>query len=345
MKAYHLDLFNDVDGIVLHDHEMPVVKGNELLIRIKAVSLNRRDTYILDQTYPLPAKQGIIPVSDGAGEIVAIGQDVSRFEVGDKVIGCYFPRWRDGKMGYDVVDQLGCTMNGMLTEYAVLHEDSVVKFPAFLSWEEAATLPCAGLVAWSALMGPSAITPGCTILTIGSGGVSLFAIQFAKMVGATIISLTSSDSKMERLISLGATHVINYRTDTEWDETVLKITNNKGVDRVIETGGTDTLEKSIKATALGGEVVAVSPVGTLNDNQTNELKYFLHSLFVRLVTLKPLFVGSRLSLESMCRAIESNRVRPVIDKVFSFEEAKEAYRYFATGNQMGKVIIKGSIDQ
>lgn len=341
MKSYHINLFKNVSGIVTREETILQPGDNEVLIRIKAVSINRRDIFILNQTYPLSAKQDVIPLSDGAGEIVATGKNVTRFAKGDKVIANYFPKWRDGKMGYDVVDQLGCTMDGMLTEYAVVHEDALVKFPYFLSWEEASTLPCAGLVAWSSLMGSNPIKPGNTVLTIGSGGVALFVIQFANLMGAKVIALTSDDDKIEKLKSLGATHVLNYRKDSDWDKTILELTNGYGIDRVVETGGTDTIEKSIDASAMGGEIILLSPFGTINDIQPKELKYVLSNLFVRLVTLRPVFVGSRLSMEDMCRAIDINQLHPVIDKVFEFDKAQEAYHYFIEGRQMGKVIIKG----
>jgi NADPH:quinone reductase-like Zn-dependent oxidoreductase len=339
MKAYHLDSFGDVEGINMRQQNEPVPNEHEVLVKVRTVSLNRRDWYILHQTYPLPGRLGVIPLSDGAGEVIAMGSAVTRFKKGDRVMGNYFARWRDGRMGIDIMDQLGCTLDGMLCEYAVLREEWLVHVPANLSWEEAATLPCAALTAWSALSGISA---GNTVLTIGSGGVSLFAIQFAKLFGASVIALTSRDQKIKSLQSIGADHVLNYVTNPFWHQQVLALTEGRGVDRLIETGGMDTLEQSVQATTLGGEIVLLSPVGTIGTVNTPDIRKILSSLFVKLITLRSHFVGSRLEFETMNRAIAQNNVRPVIDKVFSFAETPDAYRYLGAGEQFGKVIISVS---
>src|SRR6185437_12863166 len=187
MRSYYIDSFGTLEGIKVQDLPDPnpaLLESTDVLIAVRAASVNRRDLYILRQTYPLRAKQVVIPLSDGAGEVVAVGSQVSRFKPGDRVMGNYFPRSRDGRVGLDIMDQLGCTFDGMLTQYAVLKEDWLVSIPDYLSWEQAATLPCSGLTAWSALFGSRPIHPGETILTIGSGGVAVFAIEFAKMAGA-----------------------------------------------------------------------------------------------------------------------------------------------------------------
>lgn len=340
MRSYHIEGFKDIGQIRIREHDIPKPKENEVLVKVKAVSLNRRDLYILDQTYPLPATLGIIPVSDGAGEVIAVGDAVKGFNIGDRVIGNYFPNWRDGMMGAEVMDQLGCSLNGMLSEYVVLRQDWLVHVPAGLSWEEASTLPCSALTAWSALMGPRPVTAADTVLTIGSGGVSIFAIQFASMLGARVISLTSKDQKVVRLKSLGAGNVLNYITNHDWHTGICELTNGQGVTRVIETGGTDTFEKSVQAVAMGGEIALVSPSGTITKGVDVSLGKILMSLFLKLVTVRPLFVGSRLSLEAMCNAINQNNLKPVIDSIFPFEDARGAYRYMAEGQQMGKVVIQ-----
>lgn len=336
MKSYHIESFGDVDGIVSRQHDEPVPGRHEVLVKVHAASLSRRDWYILHKMYPLPARLGVVPISDGACEVVKVGSDVTMFKVGDRVAGNYFPRWRDGRIGNDIIDQLGCTLDGMLTEYALLNEEWLVHIPENLSWEEAATLPCAALTAWSAL---SNISPGDTILIIGSGGVSLFALQFAKLFGACVIALTSRDEKIGKLKSLGADHVLNYQTNTAWNKEVLELTEGRGVDRVIETGGTDTLEQSVQATAMGGEIILLTSVGTINPQANPEIRKILTPLFVRLITIKPSFVGNRLDFEAMNRAIVQHNLHPIIDKIFSFEEVHNAYRYFAAGEHFGKVVI------
>jgi NADPH:quinone reductase-like Zn-dependent oxidoreductase len=339
MQSYHIETFGDVNGIALQEHDIPQPGEGEVLVQLKAASLNRRDLYILQQTYPLPGRQHIVPLSDGAGEVAAVGRNVSRFQVGDRVTGTYFPKWQSGPFEADLVDQLGCTINGMLSEYALLDEDWLVKIPEHLCWEEAATLPCAALTAWSSLTGPSPVFPGETVLTIGTGGVSLFAIQFAKLLGANVIALTSRNEKADQLQSLGATHILNYRTYPNWSQQVLELTGGKGVNRVVETGGTDTLEQSIQASAIGGQVALLTPAGSANGASANNLHKILTPAFVRLVTLRPLFVGNRLDFEKMNQAISHHQLHPVIDRVFAFTEAKEAYRYFSSAQHLGKVII------
>lgn len=338
MNAYIIENFGSIDGITLTERPIPTPGPNQVLIKVKAVSIARRDLYILNQVYPLPPKQGIIPLSDGVGEVVSTGANVTRFKTGDRVAGNYFANWRDGQIDMDIIDQLGCTLDGMLAEYVLLNEDWLVRIPANLSWEEAATLPCAALTAWSALTGPRPVLAGDTVLTIGSGGVSVFAIQFAKMMGARVIALTSKDSKFQALRNLGADEVINYTSHADWHQQVKELTGGNGVSRVIETGGIDTFEQSIKSAAFGAEVTLVSSAGVVN-NSSALLKSVLAPLFVKMISIRPIFVGSRLSFEAMNRAIEVFDIKPVIDKIYTFKQVKEAYRYVAAGEQFGKVII------
>lgn len=229
MKTYRLEQFGSLDGLVVRDQEIPVPGPREALVRIHAASLNRRDLMILHRTYPVPARPHVIPVSDGAGEVVAVGASVTRVKVGDRVAGHYFARWKEGKLAWhQVTHQLGCTLDGMLTEYALLDEEALVQIPASLTYQEAATLPCAAVTAWSALTGPEPVQPGDTVLTLGTGGVALFALQLAKVLGARVIATTSSDEKAERLKHLGADEVVNYRITPEWSRTVRKLTAEVG---------------------------------------------------------------------------------------------------------------------
>jgi NADPH:quinone reductase-like Zn-dependent oxidoreductase len=339
MRSYHLETFRTIEGIQIKEHPMPNPGPLDVLIAVKAASLSRRDLYILNQTYPLPGRPGVIPLSDGAGEIIAVGNAVNRFKPGDKVCGNYFAHWRDGSLGSDIMDQLGCTLDGMLTEYALLREDCLVHIPSHLTWEEAATLPCAALTAWSALTGFRKVSAGDTVLTIGSGGVSVFAIQFAKILGCRVISLTSKEDKAQRLQALGADHVINYRLNPEWHKEVLALTEGRGADLLLETGGTDTLEQSVLATGFGKGIILLTSIGTIDPGNPVALNKILSTLFVKNITIQPSFVGSRLAFEAMNRAITLHKIKPLIDAVFPFEEARQAYAYLANGEQLGKVVI------
>jgi NADPH:quinone reductase-like Zn-dependent oxidoreductase len=338
MRAYQLDKVGSLDGIVLRERDEPKPGPTEILVRIHAASLNKRDSFILAGTYPLPARRGVVPLSDGAGEVVAAGDAVTRFTVGDRVAGCYFPHWRDGVVQRDIIDQLGCTLDGMLTEHALLDEQWAVKVPAHLTWEEAATLTCAGVTAWNSLVGPEPVVAGQTVLTLGTGGVSLFAIQFAKLFGCRVISLTSSEAKFEKLRALGANHVLNYATAREWGQAVRDLTGGEGVDRVVETFGPDTIEQSMRASALHGHIILL-----ITRSPTKAAIEISGGAWASsLTTIRRVFVGSRASFEAMNRAIDAARLRPVIDRVFAFEEAREAYRYFMQGKLFGKVVIKGT---
>lgn len=338
MQAYIIEKFGSVDGIKLIERPIPNPGPNQVLIKVKAVSIARRDIYIMNQVYPLPPKQGIIPISDGAGEVIATGANVTRFKTGDRVAGNYFANWIDGQVNMGIADQLGCTLDGMLAEYVVLNEESLVMVPVSLTWEEAATLPCAAVTAWSALKGPRPVLEGDTVLTIGSGGVAVFAIQFAKMMGARVISLTSKDTKFDALKALGADEVINYTDHAEWSTRVKELTGGQGVNRVIETGGIDTFEQSVKAAAFGAEVTLVSSAGVINNSATL-LKNVLMPMFVKLINIRPVFVGSRKSFEEMNRSIETWNIKPVIDKVYTFKQVPAAYEQVIKGEQLGKVVI------
>jgi NADPH:quinone reductase-like Zn-dependent oxidoreductase len=226
MEAYHIDRFGSVDGIVLRSSEDPHPGPKEVLMRVRASSLNYRDLMVLKRGGRGPAKLGAIPLSDGAGEVIAIGEGVTRVKIGDRIAGCFHPRWFGGPISADyLTDRLGANLNGMLTEYAVLSEEALVHVPSHLSFEEAATLPCAAVTAWVSLTGHRWVTAGDTVLTQGSGGVSVFALQFARILGARVIATTSTAEKAERLKTLGASEVINYTETPEWDEKARQLTS------------------------------------------------------------------------------------------------------------------------
>jgi NADPH:quinone reductase-like Zn-dependent oxidoreductase len=335
MQAYHLA----GDRIALREQEVPTPGPHEILIEVKAVSLNRRDEAIRLGTYPLPAVHDVVPVSDGAGEVVAIGEAVTRFTVGDRVVGNYWPRWIDGPLTPALIDQLGCTVDGMLAEYAVLDEQTAAAVPEHLSWQEAATLPCAALTAWNSLVGGAPLQPGQTVLTLGTGAVSLFAVQFARLLGCQVISTTSNLANRPKLEALGADHVIDYRATPEWGQTVRELTGGRGVDLVVETHGPDTIEQSMRATSLHGQIVLLITGNTRGSGIEISNQAYASTM----ATIRRVFVGSRADLEAMNRAVSTHGLRPVVDRIFPFAEAKQAYDYFASNEAFGKVVIRTSL--
>src|SRR5437899_2052193 len=335
MRAYRIDSFGSVDGVVQGSRDDPRPGTREILVRVRATSLNYRDLMVLKGGSRGPTKLGVVPLSDGAGEIAAVGDGVSRFAVGDRVIGCFHPRWFGGPIKADyLTDRLGANLDGMLAEYAVLSEEALVPLPSHLSFEEAATLPCAAVTAWVALTGHRRVTAGDTVLTLGSGGVAVFALPFAGVLGAGVIGTTSTAEKADRLKALGASEVINYSETPDWDEKAHELTDGRGVDCIVEIGGPGTIAKSLKALAVGGHVsligASLSPSGTMLDPLL---------LTGRGITVGAISVGSRADFEAMNRAIALHRSRPVIDRTFPFAEAQAAYRHFEGRGHFGKVVI------
>ncbi|BCG81156.1 zinc-dependent alcohol dehydrogenase family protein [Mesorhizobium sp. 113-3-3] len=336
MHSYRLDGSGGTECLVMRDEPEPRPKPHEIVVRVRAASLNRRDTMILNGTYPLPPRQSVVPLCDGAGDVVAIGEAVTRFAVGDRVTGSYFARWIDGRINAGLIDQLGCTLDGMLVEYAVLDEQWATRLPDHLEWHEAATLSCAGVTAWNAVTGAGIPKPGQWVLVIGSGGVSLFVLQFAKLLGCRVAAVTSRREKADRLRALGADLVISTADMPEWGAAVRDQTG--GVDLVVETGGPATFAQSLIASTLYGHIVLL----TLQDAKGGSIQ-LPAALYQRsLATISRLFVGSRSNLEAMLRAVSQHRLRPVIDKVFAFTEARDAYRYFQQGDVFGKVVVDGA---
>lgn len=336
MRSYRLDGSGGTECLVMRDEPEPQPKSHEIVVRVRAASLNRRDTMILNGTYPLPPRQGVVPLSDGAGDVVAIGDAVTRFAVGNRVTGSYFARWIDGRINAGLIDQLGCTLDGMLAEYVVLDEQWAARLPDHLEWHEAATLSCAGVTAWNAVTSAGIPKPGQWVLVIGSGGVSLFAMQFAKMLGCRVAAVTSRGEKADRLRTLGADLVISTSDMPEWGAAVRDQTG--GIDLVVETGGPATFAQSLIASTLYGHIVLL----TLQDAKGGSIQ-IPAALYQRsLATISRLFVGNRSNLEAMLRAVSQHRLRPIIDKVFAFTEARDAYRYFQQGDVFGKVIVDGA---
>jgi NADPH:quinone reductase-like Zn-dependent oxidoreductase len=279
-----------------------------------------------------PTRLGVIPLSDAAGEVAAIGDGVTRVKIGDRIAGCFHPRWFGGpiiKPDY-LTDRLGANLDGMLAEHAVFSEEVLVRIPSHLSFEQAATLPCAAVTAWVALTGHRRVTAGDTILSQGSGGVSVFALQLARVLGARVIATTSTADKAERLKALGASDVINYTEMPEWDEKARELTDGRGVDCVVEIGGPGTIAMSLKALAVGGHISLIG--GSLSPSGAGLDPLLLTG---RGITLGSISVGSRSDFEAMNRAIALHRLHPVIDRTFPFAEAKETYRHF------GGLVILG----
>jgi NADPH:quinone reductase-like Zn-dependent oxidoreductase len=281
----------------------------------------------------MPVKPNVIPLSDGAGEVIEVGPGTTRVKVGDRVAGCFFQRWPGGLPSADTQGSaLGGTADGMLAQYVVLEEEGVVKLPAHLSYEEGATLPCAGVTAWNALVEHGKLTAGDSILVQGTGGVSVFALQFARLAGATVIGTSSSDDKLAHAKKLGAAHGINYKTTPDWDKAAVEFTGGRGVDQVVEVGGAGTMAKSLGAIRAGGKV---SMIGVLTG--AADLNPML--IMGKRANVQGISVGSTQMFEAMNRAISAGGLKPVIDKVFGFDETPAAFKYLQSAQHFGKIVI------
>jgi NADPH:quinone reductase-like Zn-dependent oxidoreductase len=333
MKAFQLRNANGVNGLVLRtDLDQPEPGPDEVLVRVRAASLNFRDFMVAHNQYPVGVKPSVIPLSDGAGDVVAVGKNVKTVKVGDRVAGLVFPDWISGSLTEEIFQRsLGGPIDGMLTEYVVLPERAAIPFPPSLSYEEAACLPNAGVTAWHALVEAGRIKAGQTVLLLGTGGVSLFALQFAKMHSAIVIQTSSSDEKLDRARAMGADYLINYQTTKDWSSEVLNLTDGRGVDVVMEVGGAHTLEQSLKAVRFGGIIALIGLVSGFG-------KIDPLPLMKRSIRLLGIHVGSGEMFRAMNRAIMASHLRPVISKVFPFEHATYAYHHQQAGH-FGKTVI------
>ncbi|MCF7542768.1 zinc-dependent alcohol dehydrogenase family protein [Pseudomonas petrae] len=333
MHSYRFDT-PSLDGLRLHQEAVPKPQRGELLLRVHAVSLNYRDLALLDGRILKPSIAGGIPVSDAAAEVVELGEGVDDFQVGDRVVSLFHPRWFGGpKVAARAIGSYGYDQDGWLTEYKVVSREAVVALPDELSFEEGATLPCAAVTAWNSISGATPIRVGQSVLTLGSGGVSVFALQYAKAAGARVIATTSSSAKAERLKALGADEVINYRDVAEWGTAVRSLTADVGVDRVVEVGGPATIRQSLKAVAFHGEVVLVGFLG----ESGAALDYF--DLMGAGASLRSTNVGDRAMLVDTLKATVGGQIKPVIDRVFPFAEARAAFEHLRSGQHFGKVVI------
>jgi len=337
MRQYQLQPGTTGLDPVLTTVKQPSPGAQEVLIRVRAASLNYRDLLMRQgQSASGADSDSLVPLSDGAGEIVAIGDKVKGFQIGDRVAGCFFSHWQEGRfeMRYHRA-ALGGSANGMLSEFVTLPEEGVVKLPDQLSFEEAACLPCAALTAWYALVERGQLKKDDTVLTLGTGGVSIFALQIAQAFGAKVITTSSSDDKLTRARELGAWHTINYRSEPDWDQAVRTLTDKRGVDHVVEVGGPGTIGKSMNAVAAGGHIALI---GVLTGTDAPDASLF--PLVTRNVQLNGIYVGHRRAFEDLLAFLTEKDIHPIIDRTFSFEEAPEAYDYLASGAHFGKVVIR-----
>jgi NADPH:quinone reductase-like Zn-dependent oxidoreductase len=334
MFAYRIVPGENIRGLARVPIASRQLHAQEVRVRVRAVALNYRDLMVARGNYPLGSNQPVVPCSDGAGEVMAVGPAVERFRVGDRVIATFFTDWIDGEIAPEKTKSaLGGSIDGVLAEEIVAHEDALVGFPAELSFAQAATLPCAGLTAWNMLFVANTLRPGASVVLLGTGGVSIWALQLAKAAGLRTIITSSSAAKLERARTLGADELVNYKANSEWQEEVLRFTDGRGADLVAELGGHDTFTRSIAATRMGGTIALIGGVSGF----TSEID-ILNVLGGK--KLVGIYVGSRRMLEDLVRFVAASKIAPVIDRVFHFEDAQEAYVHLDAQRHLGKVVIE-----
>jgi NADPH:quinone reductase-like Zn-dependent oxidoreductase len=314
----------------------PIARRGEIVVRLKAASLNYRDLMVLRGHYGSEHDRApVIPVADGVGEVIETGEGVTRFRVGDRVTGNYFPSWIEGEIAPEKVAQSpgAGTLDGVLADYFTLREAATVAVPTHLTDIEAATLSCAGVTAWNALFVNHALTPGQTVLLLGTGGVSLFALQFAKLAGARVIITSSDDAKLERARQLGADDTVNYKANPAWAKQVLTLTSGKGVELVVDTVAGAGLNQAVESACVGGTVAVIGVLGGF------EAPVSTGQILLRGTRVTGIFVGSRTMFDAMNRAVALHQLRPVVDRVFRFNDAPAAYAHLESGRHFGKVLI------
>ncbi len=332
MRAWEIVSPDGIDALALSERDTPEPGHGEVLVRMRANSINYRDLSTILDPEPRNIPYPRIPGSDGAGEVLAVGPGVARWKQGDRVAGCFFQDWPDGPIAAPAMaTALGGPIDGVLAVEVVLREDGLVAIPEHLSFEEAACLPCAALTAWNCLIAGGGLKADETVLLLGTGGVSIFGLQFAVMAGARVIVTSSSDAKLERARALGAHETINYIETQDWQRRVLELTGGRGVDHVLEAGGAGTMEKSIEAARVGGHIAYI---GVLTGGAIDPTGIMRKS-----IRLQGVYVGSRAMFEDMNRAIAAHGLKPVIDRVFAFSEAREAFHHMKSAAHFGKIVV------
>jgi NADPH:quinone reductase-like Zn-dependent oxidoreductase len=335
MRAIQLDGGFGLDNLALVERPDPRPGPGQVLVRVRAVALNYRDLLTVNGHYnrrqPLP----LVPCSDAAGEVVAVGEGVTRVRAGERVCSLFAQRWLAGALNAEKLrSALGGPLPGVLAELVVLDAEGVVGSPAHLDDVEAATLPCSAVTAWSALVEEGGVTAGQTVVAQGTGGVSIFGLQLARLLGARVIVTSSSDDKLGRARELGAAEGINYRAVPEWGDRVKELTGGAGADLVLEVGGAGTFSQSLRAVRPGGQI---SLIGNLTGTATEVL---LTSILMRRVRVQGIYVGSRETFEALNRAVALHRLRPVVDRVFPLAETRAAFEHMAAGRHLGKIIVQ-----
>jgi NADPH:quinone reductase-like Zn-dependent oxidoreductase len=332
MKVAALKAPGGLDKIVIEERDQPVAAPGEVLVRVRASSLNFHDFAVVAGMIKCP--DGRIPMSDGAGEVVAVGEGARRFKVGDQVLSTFFPNWEAGEpVLARLIGVPGDNADGFAAEYVAMPETAFTRIPKGWSLAEAATLPCAALTAWRALIVEARIKPGAIVLTQGTGGVSIFALQLAKAAGATVISTSSSAEKLARLKDLGADHLINYKETPEWGKAALALTGGRGVDVVVEIGGPGTLTQSIVASRIGGHISLIGVLTGISGEVPTAM------VMSKNVAIKGITVGSRQDQEEMIVAIEASGIRPVIDSTFPLEQIAAAFAHQISQKHFGKICL------
>lgn len=335
MKAWVIKEHGSIDGLALVEHPEPQPAPGEVLVRIRAVSLNYRDLITLERERPGNLPPPLVPCSDGAGEVLAIGAGVTRWKVGDRVAAIFFHEWVNGPFAMRYHGGAGGgSAQGMLREFFVLPEHAFVRIPDHLSFEEGATLPCAAVTAWQALFTRGGLAPGETVLALGTGGVSIFALQLATAAGAKVIVTSSSDEKLDRARALGAWATINYKTTPDWDKEVWRLTEKRGVDHVMEVGGPGTLGRSINSVACSGQIALI---GVLTGFDAPDASLF--PITARNVRLDGIYVGSRTDFEALNAFLARHAIHPIVDRVFPFAEARDAFGHLQSAAHFGKIVV------
>jgi len=332
MKQIQLSKPGGLENLKLTDTVNPSLKDNEVLLKVHASSLNYHDLMVALGLIPTEDKR--VPLSDAAGEILEVGKDVSKWTVGDKVMSMCFPNWVSGPPKYDLLSFIGDNQDGYATELISIPESAITKIPNNLNFKEAATLPCAGLTAWRALVDEGRLKSGETVLVQGTGGVSVFALQLAKTFGATVIATSSSEEKLEKLKSLGADHLINYKAHPEWGKEVLKITNNVGVDHVVEVGGAGTFSESVRCTKLAGHIALI---GVLSGPSVSEI--ILPRIFLKQIRLSGIAMANQDSQIAMIDYLEKNEIKPEISDSFDLKDLGAAFQHQIDNKHFGKISI------